>query len=85
MADSAKDDKKGLYLHAGEWAAFAFLFRAQALSLQTAWILDQAAFNSVVKKNAAAAKKAKWIVVHTGPDDEQEAQERLFGMLTKSC
>ena len=76
MADSG--EKKGLYLHAGEWAAFAFLFRAQALALQTAWILDQAAFNPAVKKNAAEAKRIKWIVKNAGADDEQEAQEHLY-------
>ena len=55
----------------GRKAAFAFLFRDQALALQTAWILDQAVFNPVVKKNAAEAKQLKWIVKNKEPDDEQ--------------
>lgn len=85
MADSAKDENKGLYLHAGEWVAFAFLFCAQALALPTAWILDLAAFNSTLKKNTAEAKRIKWIVLNKESDNEQFAQEHLFSMLTKSC
>ena len=39
----------------------------------------------MVKKNAAEAKRLKWVVKNKEPDDEQEAQEHLYGMLTKSC
>lgn len=86
MADASDDKKeKGLYLAVGGWASFAFLFRAQALALQTAWILNQAANNSVDRKGSALKSKQKWIIKNAGPDAEQEAQEHLFRLLTKCC
>ena len=84
-ANDNKKESKGLYLAVGGWAAFAFLFRAHALALQTALILDQAANNSVDRKASALKAKQKWILKNKEPDDEQTAQEHLFGLLAKCC
>ena len=73
-ASNEKKESKGLYLSVGGWAAFAFLFRAQALALQTAWILDQAAVNSVERKAHILAVKKKWIVKHK----ETEGNRTMF-------
>ena len=71
-----------------EWATFSFLFHMQALGLGLAWMLDQAGFNTAAAKYAAGVKAGKWrtkYVTVGDPDAEQEAQERLFAALSKSC